>query len=121
MIRMGSTGTSATRVTRPSVIQVLPPQGALRQSEQRPATSRTDLLIVAAIRKLILESQFLLDDREIPNHRLRGEWLAAAAAGGLLRPDADIFVEPDPELSRTLEDMKELAERQPQQRDDDRR
>ena len=51
---------------------------------------------------------------------LRRERLAAAAACGLLALRADVPVELDAELGRPLEDVEELAERQPQQREDHR-
>ena len=52
-----------------TVVQVLPPQPALRQSEQRPPTLGTDLLIVATIRQLVSKSELALDDGEIADHR----------------------------------------------------
>src|SRR5688500_7566911 len=59
------------RLRLPSVvtgIQELPPHCALRQSEQRPATFRTDLLEVPAVRKLISKSELALDGGQVADH-----------------------------------------------------
>src|SRR5688572_18779703 len=66
-----------------TVVQVLPPQPALRQSEQRPATLGTDLLVVATIRQLVAKSELTLDDGEIADHRHRGVRLPTATASRL--------------------------------------
>ena len=64
------------------------------------------------------EAELALDGRQIAHHRRRGERLAAAAAARLLAARAGVLVEADAELRRPLEDVEQLAERQPQQRDD---
>ena len=50
----------------------------------------------------------------------RRERPVATAALRLLAAAAGVLVEADAELRRTLEDVEELAERQPQQREDHR-
>src|SRR6476619_5438448 len=77
MMRLESTGTWATALPHLSRIQVPPPQRALRQSEKGAAAARTDLLVVAAVRQLVVEPELLLDGREIANHRQRRVWLMA--------------------------------------------
>src|SRR5678816_2795397 len=76
MMRIGSTGTSATALPclsliaclaeagrqRRAAVQILAPQRALRQSEERPAASGTDLLIVAASCQLVVKPELLFHD-----------------------------------------------------------
>src|SRR4051812_30577587 len=121
MMRRGSPGTSATRfscLSLVSSVQVLPPERPLRQPEERAAAPRADVLIVAAAGQLVAKTQLLLDGREVAHHQLRRIRLPAAPARGLRRSSAGVLVEADAELRRSLEHVKELAERQPEQRDD---
>src|SRR5690349_15657573 len=99
------------------------PQRALRQSEEDAAASRADLLIVlcaAGAVQLVRESKLALDDGQVADHRGRCVRPAAAAADGLLAARPRLFVEADTELGRPLEDVKELAEGEIQEREDHR-
>src|SRR4029450_4198112 len=100
------------------VVELRPPKGPLREPEERPPACGTDVLIVAAVRKLVLKSEFLLDHREIADHRCRRIRPAASTTQRLSIVRASILVEGNPELCRALEHVEQLAKRQPQQRDD---
>ena len=93
---------------------------ALRESEQRAAAPRADLLIVVApsasisyekpsSRSTIARSRTIIAE---------ANGCAAAAAPRLLAARAGVLVEAHAELRRPLEDMEQLSERQPQQRED---
>src|SRR5262249_43522938 len=98
------------------------PQVPLRQGEQLPPAGRTDVLVVArrVLGPVVAIAQLPLDNDQIFDVDLRRERLVAAGAGRLLALLADIGVELDRELGGPLEDVEELAERQPQQGEDDR-
>src|SRR6187455_1067700 len=117
MMRRGSAGTSATIAVLPFV-QVPLPQRALGQTEEGAPASGTHVLIVATCRQLITKAELLFDDLEIANHQLRREGCGTAAARRLHAASAGILIEAHAKLSRPLEHMKQLAEGQPQQRDD---
>src|SRR6476659_892600 len=136
MIRRGSTGISATFgylclsfVTWPAEalgrrrpgVQILLPQRPLRQTEHRAPALGADVLIVPAARQLVAKAEFLLDGAEVAHHQLRGIGLPAAPARRLVPARARVLVEADTELRRPLEHVEQLAERQPEQRDDHRR
>src|SRR5262249_43122891 len=98
------------------------PQVPLRKGEQISPAGRTDVLVVAqrVLGPVVAIAQFLLDHDQIIDVDLRRERLLAAGAGRLLALLADVGVELDGKLGRPLEDVEELAERQPQQGEDDR-
>src|SRR5690606_1437681 len=100
--------------------RLLRPQRALREPEQRAPAGRTDLLIVrgAALAHLVAKAELAFDRDEIANHLLRRERPVAALAPRLLAARALVLVEAHAELRRALEDVEELAERQPQKRHD---
>src|SRR6185312_2023638 len=100
----------------------LRPARALRQAEDGAAASRADLLVVAgAARELVAEAEVMLDGDEVADHRRGRVGGVAAGTARLLAARAGVLVEADAELRRTLEDVEELAERQPQEREDHRR
>ena len=95
------------------------PQRALRQTEQRPPAFRADLLIVR--RRLPSRSETRARARRSSRSRTiiaERVGLVAAPAPRLLAARAGILVETDAELRRPLEHVEQLAERQPEQRDD---
>jgi hypothetical protein len=105
-----------------TVASWIPPQRALRQSEQRAATTRADLLIVFGPARwihLVCEAELALDRHQVADHLGRGIWLLAPTAPCLLACSAHLFVEADTKLRRMLKDMKELPEREVEQRHDD--
>src|SRR5687768_4689342 len=102
-----------------TIVQVLTPQAALRQAEQRPPAPWTDFLKVAPACQTVLKSELSLHHFQVPNHRQRRVRLRATPAERLFTPAAGVLVEPDAELRRTLKDVKQLAKRQPEQRHDD--
>src|SRR5690349_5366369 len=67
---------------------------------------------------LVLIAQLALDGDQVLDVQPRGERLFAAAADRLLAGLANIAIELDAELRRPLENVKELAKRQPEQRED---
>src|SRR5262245_38285036 len=98
------------------------PQVPLREGEQLSPAGRTDVLVVArrVLGPVVAVAQFPLDSDQVIDVDLRRERLPAAGAVCLLALLADVGVELDRELGRPLEDVEELAERQPQQGEDDR-
>src|SRR5690606_5253190 len=95
---------------------------ALRDREGRPSARWADPLIVfdAGVVDLVTEPERALDlDQILDVHARRERMAAAAAVRRLLRAPA-ILVEGDPELRRPLEDVEELAERQPEEGADHR-
>src|SRR5262245_21152454 len=95
---------------------------SLRQHEHRAAAPRTYPLIMfgRSFFHLKPKSELLFDCDQIFNVHLRSERLSASAALRPLLFLSGLFVESDAQLSRPLEDMEELSERQPQQSKDDR-
>ncbi len=67
-----------------------------------------------------MKPELLFHDCQIANHGQRRIRLCTSTTQGLSIAGSGILVETHTELRRTLEHMKQLAERQPQQRDDDR-
>src|SRR6185436_4044260 len=65
-------------------------------------------------------AELALDLDQIAHLQQRRELLIAAAAARHPFARRDVLVETDAELRRPLEDVKELAERQIEQREDDR-
>src|SRR5262245_11363417 len=98
------------------------PQVRVREGDQLSPAGRTDVLVVArrVLGPVVAVAQFPLDNDQIIDVDLRRERLPAAGAVRLLALLADVGVELDRELGRPLEDVEELAERQPQQGKDDR-
>src|SRR5262245_46143524 len=92
-------------------------QVSLHEPQQNSATTRTDPLIVVLgrIARFVLVAKLSLYRDEILDVHARGKRLAAAPAHGLFRLRADIFVKGGSKLSRPLENVKELAEGQPEQ------
>ena len=67
---------------------------------------------------LVTKAELALDLDEVLHMHARAESMTATAAlRGLFEP-ANVLVEADAQLSRPLEDVEELAERQPQERAD---
>src|SRR5262249_25271344 len=66
----------------------------------------------------VSEPELFLNGSQITNHHARCERLPASAAAGLLLLLSYVFVEAYAELSRSLEDVKQLAEWKPKQRED---
>src|SRR5215831_15134363 len=104
------------------------PQRALRETEQRAAAAWTDLLVMGRrvrlrrnppYAELVREAEVVLDGDQISHHHRGRVRLAAAGARRRTRCRAGILVEADAELRRPLKDVEELAEWQPQQREDD--
>src|SRR5215467_2843129 len=85
-------------VSSVTLVEVLAPQGALRQTKERATTPGTDFLIVPAARKLVTEAKLVFDDGEVAHHWHRRERLAAAAAPRLLVSSPRVLVEADAEL-----------------------
>src|SRR5207253_3102749 len=97
------------------------PQPPLRHRQQRPPALRTDPLIMLRLAlDLVAVAELALDRDKILDVHLRGEFEAAAAALRLLALRRHLLVEADADVGRTLEDVEELAEWQPEQREDDR-
>src|SRR5262245_24298179 len=100
--------------------QRLLPQRSLCEPKQRPTALGANLLIVVAgliRRQLVSETELSLHGRQVVDHHVRGERLAAAKARRLLGGSPGILVEAHAELRRTLENVKEFSEGQPQQRE----
>src|SRR5262245_33275452 len=91
----------------------------LRDRDERAATRGTDPLVVrdgACV--LVAESQGALHGDQVVEVHARRECLIASAAAGCLASRADVLVEADADLRRALEDVEELPEGQPEQRED---
>src|SRR5690348_14144024 len=100
MICSGSTGISATAPLLSRIgsrVEVLAPECALRQTEQRATAARTDLLIVPPGLELVAESEVVLDRGEIAHHLRRRMRLPASAAARALPARARVLVETDAE------------------------
>src|SRR5678816_4135273 len=87
----------------------------LRQPEQGAAAARADPLVVAALAQPVVEAQLGLDLLQIRHPQLGGEGLFAAEAELLWRARPHVLVEADSELRRSLEEVEQLAEGQPEQ------
>jgi hypothetical protein len=100
---------------------VFPYVTSLVKRQEAAAARRTDFLIVFdwAV-YLVINPKFVQDMFEIIDVQLRSERLAAATARHLRASLPCAFVEPDPKMEWTLEDMKQFAERQGHQQDDHR-
>ena len=73
-IRRESQPRLATFMSSSSLVaafEVLSPQGALRQAEERAPALGADVLVVAATRQLVAKAEFLLDDGQVAHHRPR--------------------------------------------------
>src|SRR6516225_2880241 len=104
-----------------------PPERVLRQRQVLAAARRAHVLIVdARIRRrrfvgphtLVTDAELPLDVLEIVDVHPRRERRTATDTPCGLALRADFAVERDAELRRPLEDVKELAERQIEQRED---
>src|SRR5262249_19972891 len=96
------------------------PQSILGPRQVLAAARWTNVLIVRAVGKLILNTECLLHGLQIAYLQLRSVRLAAANAVGWTAFFPGAFVEVDAHLRRTLEDVKELPERKIEQRQDHR-
>src|SRR5262245_31452861 len=98
------------------------PQVSLRQSEHLPPAGGADVLVVAGgvVGPVVTVAQLPLDDDQVVDVDLRRERPLTAGARGLLAFLPDVPVELDRQLGRPLEDVEELAERQPQESENDR-
>src|SRR5690606_34034957 len=97
------------------------PQSPLCEREHRAAVWRTDPLVVTYVAfHLEAESEVAFGSDEVMDFHLGSERVIAppAVRGRLIH--ADLFVEPDGELSGPLENVEEFAEGQIEQREDDR-
>ena len=98
---------------------VFPYVASLIERQETAAARGTDLLIVRdRTVYLVVDRQFAQDLFEIVDVQLRGERFAAATARHLRASLPCAFVEPDPKMEWTLEDMKQFAERQGHQQND---
>src|SRR5580765_3059444 len=82
---------------------VVTPERALRETEQRAAAPRANLLIVVdAVHagNFVREAKLAFDDREVAHHERRGERLSASSTTRLFAAGAGILVETDAELCR---------------------
>jgi hypothetical protein len=100
---------------------VFPYVTSLVKRQEAAAARRADFLIVFdwAV-YLVINPEFVQDMFKIIDVQLRSERLAAATARYLRAGLPCAFVEPDPKMEWTLKDMKQFAERQGHQQDDDR-
>src|SRR5262249_47053395 len=98
------------------------PGRVLGEGEHLPPARRADALVVPALLAwhLVVIPQLRLDLNQVLHVGGCGERLVAARAPGRRLLRADVAVELDRELGRPLEDVEELAERQPEQGEDDR-
>src|SRR5262245_29497546 len=124
MILSGSTGMVATmspRERRRAVSQLSVPRAALRETEERAAAARANLLVMFGALswvELIRKSEISLDGGQIANHHRGRVGAAASAAQRLLSPSPRVLVKADADLRWPLEDVEQLAEGQIQQRHD---
>ena len=81
---------------------------------------RTHILIMVAVRKLIMDTQRLLDIFQIVNMQPRRKRLTAAQAFCLFSPRAFFLIKLNADLRWPLENVKELSKRQIEQGEDDR-
>src|SRR5262245_35926472 len=102
MIFRSSAGMVAICDRRLRGTSVLPagPQGALREPEERATAPRADLLIMAAVRQLVRESELSLHGLEIPHHHRGRVRLPAPPAPRLFALLALVLVEADAKLRR---------------------
>ena len=74
---------------------------------------RAELLpCVAVLPQAVIESEARQDGFEVVDMHARGEGLAAPDAHNCVATLACLLLQPDAQLSRPLEDVEELAERQ---------
>src|SRR4051812_44131175 len=98
------------------------PHPSLRHRQHLPATCRADMLIVAhaLVIHFVAIAELALDHLQILDMDRRGILGAASNARGHRLARAHLTVERDAELRGTLEDVEELSEREPEERDDHR-
>src|SRR5262245_8135088 len=117
-----SSGVSGGSTAIGSSLRRRRPQASLREGEHLAPTRRTDALIVAGgmLGPVVPVAELPLDRDQVVD--VNGRRVRLPAAGADRRPalGAGVAVELDGELGGALEDMEELPERQPQQREDDR-
>src|SRR5438132_6790767 len=94
----------------------------LCQGQHLAPTGRADALVMAGrvARKLVLVTQLALYLNQVLHLKLRRKRLLTTHTEGLPSLLSDIPVELDAQLRRPLEDVKELAKRQPEQRENHR-
>src|SRR5262249_16035641 len=102
-------------------VAALGPHSPLPQTKQGAAALGADLLIMSSRSGIdfIFESKLWFDRGQIANHHRRRKRAAAPEASRLLRVSTCILVKADPKLRRTLKQVEELSERQPDQREND--
>ena len=93
----------------------LMPDSSLSNGKHRPPAWRADPLIVLRIASVhfVAVAQLTLDSYQILDVQARAERMTAASTACMLFARADILIETDPKLCRSLKYVKELAERQP--------
>src|SRR5262249_17272015 len=96
---------------------LVPPELPLCQGGEGAPTGGADPLVVADRRvgALVAEAELALDRDQVLRVHARRERGAAPPAASELLGGADRLIEPCADLRRALEDVKQLAERQPEE------
>ena len=98
------------------------PEQRLRHAVRRASAGRADPLVVLhrTVRDVVPVTQSTLDLDQIFDVHPGAERVAAAPTGCRLACPTGILIEAHTKLRRSLDDVEELAEGQPQERPDDR-